>query len=696
MWKSLCIGFSLGALVAIAAPRDARAVTVSIAPSDTLVALGDTVEVRFLLDAFADLKGFELVFPYDATRLALLSATPGEVLTSAGGAYAAYVIPDVTAPADTFRYDAVMLDAATQGPGILVRARFRTIGSGDAAIDCGGADLRNSMNQSTAAGCGGAIVHARVPHVRVSQIYGGGGDDPGSPYANDFVELFNADSVTADLTGWTVQYRFPGDAGWQATALSGSIPPGGYFLVQEAGNAGGGAPLPAADATGAIDLDAGSGSVAVVAAATALTDSCPVDPRIADRIGYGSADCFEAGPSAGLDVTAAALRRYDGCQDTDDNSTDVLSAPPAPRHGASPLETCHFTLTVSPAPAGGGTVAASPDLASYAFGLGVAITATAAPGHVFSGWGGDATGSDNPLTIVMDGDKDIVARFATDVAAHPVVISQVYGGGGEAGADYRNDFVELFNRGSSPVDLTGWSVQVAADSGATWTATGLTGTLPPGRYYLVQQAAGPGGTLDLPAPDAIGAAAMDPAGGKVALVSHATTLSDTCPAVAGIEDLVGYGSAACAETTPTPAPGVATSGHRLEGGCVDTDDNQADFEGLSPAPRNTAAPIHLCTYWVDTPPAAEPREISLAIAPNPSRGAAVLSFALPRAGTVRLRVYDLQGRVVATLQDGELPAGLHRAVWSSATSGAPARSGVYFIRLQSGGRTLQRTLVVAR
>ena len=52
-----------------------------------------------------------------------------------------------------------------------------------------------------------------------------------------------------------------------------------------------------------------------------------------------------------------------------------------------------------------------------------------------------------------------------------IVISQVYGGGGNAGATYKNDFVELFNRGAAPVNVTGWSVQYAASAGTTWQVT---------------------------------------------------------------------------------------------------------------------------------------------------------------------------------------------------------------------------------
>src|SRR5438874_9487339 len=73
-------------------------------------------------------------------------------------------------------------------------------------------------------------------------------------------------------------------------------------------------------------------------------------------------------------------------------------------------------------------------------------------------------------------------------ASTTVVISQVYGGGGNSGATLRNDFIELFNRGGAAVDVTGWSVQYGSATGTTWAATGLSGTIQPGQYYLVQEA----------------------------------------------------------------------------------------------------------------------------------------------------------------------------------------------------------------
>jgi len=96
-----------------------------------------------------------------------------------------------------------------------------------------------------------------------------------------------------------------------------------------------------------------------------------------------------------------------------------------------------------------------------------------------------------------------------------VVISEVYGGGGNSGATLRNDFIELRNLGTSAVDLTGWSVQYASAAGTTWQVTPLSGSIEPGGLYLVKEAAGAGGTTDLPPADASGSISMSATAAKV-------------------------------------------------------------------------------------------------------------------------------------------------------------------------------------
>ncbi len=172
-------------------------------------------------------------------------------------------------------------------------------------------------------------------------------------------------------------------------------------------------------------------------------------------------------------------------------------------------------------------------------------------------------------------------------ASTSVVISEVYGGGGNSGATFTNDFIELYNLSASPVDLTGWSVQYASSAGTTWQTTALSGTIPVGGFYLVQEAAGAGGTTPLPAPNATGNIPMSATAGKVALVNSTTALAGSCPTAI---DFLGYGTANCFETAAVGALSNTTSASRSNP-AVDTDNNSADFAVGAPNPRDAAPAI---------------------------------------------------------------------------------------------------------
>src|SRR5678815_5613164 len=98
-------------------------------------------------------------------------------------------------------------------------------------------------------------------------------------------------------------------------------------------------------------------------------------------------------------------------------------------------------------------------------------------------------------------DSACTPPIAAQSATPGVVISQIYGGGGNVNATLRNDFIELFNRSDKAVSTGGWSVQYASATGSTWDRKLLSGTLQPGQYYLVQEAQGNGGSASLPTPD---------------------------------------------------------------------------------------------------------------------------------------------------------------------------------------------------
>ena len=179
-------------------------------------------------------------------------------------------------------------------------------------------------------------------------------------------------------------------------------------------------------------------------------------------------------------------------------------------------------------------------------------------------------------------------------AGAAVVISQVYGAGGNSGATFKHDFIELFNNGDTAVAIGGWSVQYASATGSSWQVTAIPpGTvLQPGRYLLVRQAQGGGGSVDVIG-DVTGTIAMGGASGKVALAGNSTAFSGTAPA--GAIDFVGYGAATTSEGSPTGLLSVTTtSAQRNAGGCTDTNNNAADFTVATAAPRNSASPANLC------------------------------------------------------------------------------------------------------
>lgn len=183
-----------------------------------------------------------------------------------------------------------------------------------------------------------------------------------------------------------------------------------------------------------------------------------------------------------------------------------------------------------------------------------------------------------------------------------VVINQIYGGGNNSGATFQNDFVELFNRGTSVIDFsaTPYSLQYASASGNFSNANKLnltTGRLLPGQYFLVQLAGGTSNGLPLPTADTTSVAInLSAADGKVALVIGTALLGGNgCPLNASVADFVGYGSANCAEGSAVGALSATRSARRINR-CADTNSNAIDFASVANplAPQNSLAPLQPC------------------------------------------------------------------------------------------------------
>jgi len=262
----------------------------------------------------------------------------------------------------------------------------------------------------------------------------------------------------------------------------------------------------------------------------------------------------------------------------------------------------------------------------------------------------------------------LAAPFAQS-ASSSVVVAELYAGGGNSGATYANDYVTLFNRGSTAIDLSGWTLQYASAASTSWQSTALSGSVPPGRSYLVQLASGGTAGAALPAADATGTTNLANAGGKVALVRDATALScgasaGSCAGSSSIADLVGYGSAADYEGTgAAAAPSNTTALARANGGCIDSDDNAADFATAPPAPRNSSASSTSCTATTTSTTTTTTTTSSA----SASQGAAVDVQVQPVLSIARERASISFGAAVA----GDIPAPIseHVTVLSNDAAG---------------------------
>ena len=284
------------------------------------------------------------------------------------------------------------------------------------------------------------------------------------------------------------------------------------------------------------------------------------------------------------------------------------------------------------------------------------------------------------------------ARPEAAAAVSPdIVISQVYGGGGNAGASYQSDFIELYNRGSASVDVSTWSVQYASTTGTNWSRTNLTGSIPAGGYYLVKESTGascsglPCG-VPLPAADQTGTIAMAGGAGKVALVTNQTTIvaGTSCP-TSGIQDFVGYGTGTnCFEGTgPTGSLTSTTSASRTGNGATDTDDNAADFTVGVVNPRSSggvALSINDISF-TEGGPSSYLVNFTISLS-SPAVGAGVTFDVATQDGSATVADNDY----IADSQTGlSIPAGSSSYVYSVAVNGDsnPEQDEDFFVNVSN-------------
>lgn len=187
------------------------------------------------------------------------------------------------------------------------------------------------------------------------------------------------------------------------------------------------------------------------------------------------------------------------------------------------------------------------------------------------------------------------------VANAQIVINEVYGGGGNSGATYTHDFVELINKGTQPVTLSGATLQYASAANAFNAYHTLPEiTLNPGQTYLIQEAKGSGGSTALPTPDFVATTLINFSGttnsstdgfsmssSNLKIVLASNNIQVVSPTDSNVIDFVGVGTANQYEGAgPAPAMTNTTSVSRTNG--VDTNDNSVDFKSGTPTPSNTS------------------------------------------------------------------------------------------------------------
>ena len=331
--------------------------------------------------------------------------------------------------------------------------------------------------------------HSASSGAVVSQVYAGGGNT-GASYTNDFVELFNPGTAAIDLTGWTLQYASAAATTWQATALSGSIPSGRYYLVQLASAAAIGAPLPTPDAAGTTNLAVSGGKVALVRGTAALAcgaspGSCSSNPLLADLLGYGSATDYEgAGAATALSSTTAAVRAAGGCTDSGDNSADFSATAPTPRNTSTPALHC----SGSPPPSAGASQGAAVDIEIQPI-LSIALERPSVSfGSAASG--GTPASISEAVTVVSNnatGYALAVHRSAFAPADLPLGIAAASAPkSGQLGGGLGGGTKVAIPIAPAPDLLVGTTAAPSAGAGDVWpTSLGFTAPLPavaPGRY----------------------------------------------------------------------------------------------------------------------------------------------------------------------------------------------------------------------
>jgi hypothetical protein len=429
---------------------------------------------------------------------------------------------------------------------------------------------------------------AAASDMRISQVYTHGGE-AGATYLNDYIEIFNAGSTTVNINGWgffvsTFEGTTNSFYGARYTTNN-LVTPGMHLLVRFAGTGSNGQALTGLLPTvNDVSLGSTSGYVLLFSPTqTPPTSTCPasVGPNgvVSDMVGYGATACSEGSAATAPPANKSITRINGNCTDTDNNSSDFTVTAPNPRN-----------IEAAATPCGGAQPSPTP-------------TATPTP-----------SASPSPTVSPTSG---------------TIRISQVYTRGGEAGATYDSDFVELFNPGNTAIDINNWIISVKTLEGSTASSinlqVGQSFSMTPGMHILLPFNGTGGNGQALPA--SLLSPINIPLGstsGQVVLLSPGQAIPSGCPSSGAYVDGIGWGSSTCFEGAPATVPASNKSMTRINGGCTDTNNNASDFAAADPNPRTFQSPLTPCGGVQPTPsPSSSPTatatpSFSPSVSPSPN------------------------------------------------------------------------------
>lgn len=410
-----------------------------------------------------------------------------------------------------------------------------------------------------------------------------------------------------------------------------------------------------------------------------------------------------------------------------------------PDLGADEFQSYTLTTVVD----GNGSVAKNPNQPLYNPGASVQLTATADPDYIFENWSGDATGSQNPLNVIMNANKTITAHFdyGLGIAVNDSLVAE---GSGFSSMQFIVSVVSLVRADTIRVH---------------WATADSTATVANGDYFA---ASGnlvfpPGVTADTISVTVNGdltweqdevfklvlsnnenAQMLDPLGiGTIQnddplptiIVNDVTVIEGT----GGMTQMKFTVELSRLSSVPVSVTIATADSTALAG---------SDYTALSPTVLTwTTNDLHLDRLiTVDVNPdsdvetiehylftfsnvanASLPRPRGLGIIadddgvitgaeeaipaftfmaksyPNPFTERVALSYGLKEAGPVSLQVYDVQGRLVREVLNRSEAAGYKLAQWDGRDdAGHEVGSGLYFVRLQTKQKTFKQSIVIQR